>query len=104
MVIVGVVARIRSWLLVALAGLTFVPAMAGYAGYDGGFGLWVTVLGHLGSAFAVLALLEVVRKARVRFGSALMADRVVLTVLQLAAGSAVVAQLPFASSPTPAIY
>jgi hypothetical protein len=104
MVIVGVVARIRSWLLVALAGLTFVPAMAGYAGYDAGYGLWVTVLGHIGSAFAVLALLEVARKAQPRFDSALRADRVVLTVLQIAAGLTVLVQLPLAQSPTPAGY
>ncbi|MGN6502779.1 MAG: hypothetical protein ACTHKX_07745, partial [Pseudolysinimonas sp.] len=104
MVTVGVVARIRSWLLVALAGLTFVPAMAGYAGYDAGYGLWVTVLGHLGSAFAVLALLEVARKAQPRFDSALAADRIVLTVLHLSFTATVLVQLPLAQSPTPAGY
>ena len=34
MVLVAARARIRSWLLLAVAGLAFVPAMLGYGGYD----------------------------------------------------------------------
>jgi len=95
MVVVATVSRIRSWLLIALAGLAFVPAMIGYAGYDMGYGLWSTVLGHLAVGFAVLALLEVVRNLATRFDATLAAERVTLTAVQVIAVATVLIQLPF---------
>lgn len=104
MVLVARFARIRSWLLLALAGLAFVPAMLGYAGYDG-LGLdtarlWPVVLGHLAAAFAVLALFELVRRLAPRFDDKLTAERVTLAALQLIAVATVVIQLPFTQAPT----
>ncbi|MGE3194567.1 MAG: SCO7613 C-terminal domain-containing membrane protein [Microbacteriaceae bacterium] len=101
-VMIGVarLARIRSWLLLALAGMAFVPAMIGYAGYDGGLGVWPMVLGHLSAGFAVLALLELVRRLAPRFDGRLTAERVTLTALQVLAVAAVVVQLPLTDAPT----
>lgn len=104
MVLVAARARIRSWVFVALGGLAFVPAMLGYAGYDSGLGVWATIAGHVGSAFAVLALLEVARKLDPRFPGALTAERVMLTTLQIAAGATALSQVPFAHTLTPAGY
>jgi hypothetical protein len=100
MVTVAYLARIRSWLLVALAGLAVVPAMIGYAGVEQGYGGWASILGYLGVAFAVLALLEGVRKLSARFDSTLKADRVLLTVLQVIAVAGVVLQLPRTDAPS----
>jgi hypothetical protein len=100
MILVATTARIRSWLLISLAGLAWVPAMVGYAGGDAGFGVWPPVLGHLAAGFAVLALLQVVRIIAPRFDGKLTADRVALTVLQLLFVFAVVVRLPFTDAPT----
>jgi hypothetical protein len=100
MILVATTARIRSWLLISLVGLAWVPAMVGYAGIDAGLHVWPSVLGHLASGFAVLALLQVVRIVAPRFDGKLAADRVVLTVLQLLAVATVLIQLPFTDAPT----
>ncbi|MEO8261324.1 MAG: hypothetical protein ABI566_02030 [Pseudolysinimonas sp.] len=100
MVVVAALARIRSWLLLALVALAFVPAMVGYAAYDSGSGMWPMVAGHLGSAFLVLALLELVRRLAPRFDSVLSAERVTLVVVQLVAVATVVIQLPFTDATT----
>lgn len=94
MIVVAAVARIRSWLLIALAGLAIVPAMFGYAVDT----TWSAVIGHLGVGFAVLMLLEGVRRLAPRFDGKLAADRVTLTVLQIAAVSVALIQLPFTTS------
>jgi hypothetical protein len=107
MVLVAGLARIRSWLLLSLAGLAFVPAMLGYGGYDmiaDGTRTWPVVLGHLTSAFAVLGLLELVRRLVRRFDSPLTAERVTLTVLQLLAAATVVVQLPFTHASTTTVH
>ena len=100
MIFVAALARIRSWLLLALAALAFVPAMLGYAGYDSGSGVWPMVLGHLGVAFVVLVLLELAGRLSSRFDSELSVERVTLTVVQLLAVAIVVIQLPFTEAVT----
>ena len=100
MVAFAVLARIRSWLFLALLGLAVVPAMLGYAGLEGDAGVWASVLGHLGAAFGVLGLLEGARVLARRFGGTLTADRVALQVLQLLAATVVVIQLPFTEAAT----
>jgi hypothetical protein len=100
MVVVATLARIRSWLLLALAGLAFVPAMVGYAGYDSGLGVWPTVAGHVVAGFAVLALLELVRRLAVRFGATLAAEKWTLAAMQVVAVAVVVIQLPLTEAQT----
>lgn len=104
MVLVAARARIRSWLLLAVAGLAFVPAMLGYGGYDTLAGdpgrLWPTVLGHLAAAFLILGLLELVRRLAPRFRSPLTAEQVTLSALQVIAVATVVIQLPFTHAST----
>ncbi len=97
MIAVGAMARIRSWLLIALVGLAIVPAMFGYAGDT----VWSWTLGHLGVGFAVLVLHEGVRRLAPRFDGKLTADRVTLTVLQVTAVAVALINLPFTDSPTP---
>ena len=96
MIAVGAIARIRSWLLLALLGLAIVPAMFGYAVETS----WSLVLGHLGVGFAVLGLQEGVRRIAPRFDGKLTAERVTLTVLQVVAVAVALIQLPFTDSPT----
>lgn len=90
MVVFAALARIRSWLLLALIGLAVVPAMFGYAGESD----WSAILGHLGVGFAALVLLEGVRRLTRRFDGKLSADRVSITVVQILALSAALIQLP----------
>ncbi|MEO5919877.1 MAG: hypothetical protein ABIQ01_01915, partial [Pseudolysinimonas sp.] len=94
MIAVAAVARIRSWLLLALLGLAIVPAMFGYAGETA----WSAVLGHLGVGFAVLVLHEGVRRLAPRFDGKLTADRVTLSVLQVVAVAVALIQLPSTES------
>ena len=96
MIAVAALARIRSWLLLALLGLAIVPAMFGYAVETS----WSLVLGHLGVGFAVLVLQEGVRRLAPRFDGKLTAERVTLTVLQVVAVAVALIQLPFTDSPT----
>jgi hypothetical protein len=81
MIVFAAVARIRTWLLLALVGLAVVPAMFGYAGGT----VWSYVIGHLGTAFAALVLHEGVRRLAPRFDGKLTADRVTMTLLQIVA-------------------
>lgn len=81
MVVIASVARIRTWLLTSILALATVPAMLGYAA---GTALSAT-FGHLGSAFAALALVEVARAAARRFDGRLRAEHLTLTVVQVAA-------------------
>jgi hypothetical protein len=94
MIVIAGLARIRSWLLLALLGLAVVPAMFGYAVDT----QWSALLGHLGVGFAVLVLLEGVRRLAPRFDGKLMADRVALTALQILAVGIAIIQLPFTDS------
>lgn len=93
-------ARIRSWLFLGVLGLAVVPAMIGYAVADGGDGSWGALLGHLGVAFAVIAVTEGLRIVAPRFGGRLEAERVALLVLQLLAVVVVLGQLRGTSAPT----
>jgi len=79
MVVIAWVARIRTWLWTGLLGLTIVPAFFGYAAHNP----WITIVGHLAVGFAALAVHDAVRALAPRFGSAMRADRVTATVVQL---------------------
>lgn len=98
MVALSAVARIRTWLWISLLGLAVVPAMLGYAG---GTVLSATI-GHLGTAFVGLALVELARATARRFDGRLRAEQVTLTVVQIVAVAIVLAQarLIEAGSPT----
>ncbi len=97
MIVFAALARIRSWLLLALLGLAAVPAMFGYAGDT----VWSSLLGHLGVGFAVLVLQEGVRRLAPRFAGKLTADRIALTVVQIVAVAVALIQLRFTDAPTP---
>lgn len=91
MVAISTRARIRSWLWVSLLGLSFVPAMLGYAG---GTTVSATV-GHLGVAFAALAFLETTPRLAGRFDGRLRAERVALSVAQIAMTALALTQVWF---------
>ncbi|TPX00904.1 hypothetical protein FJ656_30365, partial [Schumannella luteola] len=78
----------RTWLWSGLVGLAIVPAFLGYGFASAPEVLsagWIVAWGHVAVVFSGWALLELTRPLRDRLGSPLLADRVSLTVLQLAA-------------------
>src|SRR5690606_5738149 len=75
MVALAVVVGIRTWFWISLLGLASVPAMLGYAG---GTAL-VAILGHVGTAFAGLALIELTRAVTRRLRNSLQVEKVTLT-------------------------
>ncbi|MCS0498082.1 SCO7613 C-terminal domain-containing membrane protein [Protaetiibacter mangrovi] len=88
MVAVGARMRMRTWLWSGLVGLAIVPAFLGYGFASAPEVLsagWIVAWGHVAVVFSGWALLELTRPLRDRLGSPLLADRVSLTVLQLAA-------------------
>jgi hypothetical protein len=95
MIAIAVVARIRTWLWLGLLGLAISPAWFGYAHP----GAWPPVLGHLEVGAAALAVAEVARRLRSRFGSALRADQWMAIVVQLVVLAVVAAQLITLLSP-----
>jgi hypothetical protein len=95
MIAIAVVARIRTWLWLGLLGLAISPAWFGYAHP----GAWPPVLGHLGVGAAALAVAEVARRLRGRFGSAMRADQWMAIVVQLVVLAVVAAQLSTLLSP-----
>ena len=94
---VAYIARVRTWLWAAFAGVTFVPAMVGYA-----FGnQWGTTLGYLAVGFCALGVHELIKRVSSRFDSELRADRGTASVLQIIAGALVLVQLLLLHSPSP---
>lgn len=91
-------AGIRSWLWVSVVGLSSVPAMLGYAS---GTALG-TVVGSLGAGLAAIALLALVGALAPRFDGALRAERVALTVVQVAAIALAVVGLGAVEAGSPA--
>jgi hypothetical protein len=91
MVALSARARIRSWLWISLLGLGLVPAMLGYAG---GTILSATV-GHLGTAFAALALMAAIPALARRFDNRLRSETVAVGTLQIVATTLVLGQLWF---------
>ncbi len=79
MAVLGSALRLRTWVWTSLVALAFVPAMLG-AGTTALSG----VFGWFGSAVAAFVLIDVAARIAPRFG-ALRAERVTLTVVQLAA-------------------
>lgn len=79
MVAIAWLARIRTWLWAGLFGLTIVPALFAYAAHDP----WIAVIGHVAVGFAALAVHDAADLLAPRFRSALRADRVTATTIQL---------------------
>jgi hypothetical protein len=100
MVIVSTLARIRSWLWMSLSSLTLVPAMLGYAG---GTTASATV-GHLGVAFAALAVTVAIPRLAQRFEGRLQSERRTIATLQIVATAIVLAQMGFIGFHTAAQY
>ncbi|MHA6669441.1 SCO7613 C-terminal domain-containing membrane protein [Homoserinimonas sp. A447] len=100
MVAVSMRARIRSWLWISMLGLGLVPAMLGYAG---GTTLSATI-GHLGTAFAALALTAAIGTLAVRFDGRLRSERVAISTLQIVAVVIVIAQVWFIQFPDTTEY
>lgn len=91
MVFVATRARIRSWLWLSLVALTVVPAMLGYAG---GATL-ASALGHLGVAFAALAVMATIPRLAPRFDGRLRSEKMTISTLQIVATLIVLAQMWF---------
>src|SRR5690554_5518225 len=100
MVALSTRARIRSWLWISLLGLGLVPAMLGYAG---GTTLSATV-GHLGTAFAALALMAAILALARRFDNRLRSETVAVGTLQIIAALIAIAQAWFVEIPETAPY
>ncbi|MBX3094029.1 MAG: hypothetical protein KF680_05740 [Cryobacterium sp.] len=90
MATLSVLVRIRTWLWTSLLGLAAVPAMLGYAGGT----VLAATYGHLGTAFAGLALIELTRAVAQRFDGRLRVDTVTITVVQIVAVVTALTQLP----------
>jgi hypothetical protein len=78
-------ARIRSWLWLGLIGLEIAPAWFGYAVGTA----WSALIGHLGVAFVVLAVHEMAKLMRGRFGNELRSERMTASIVEVIAVSAV---------------
>jgi hypothetical protein len=81
MIGIATAVRIRTWLWLGLLGLAISPAWFGYAVNS----TWSAILGHLAVVIVALAVHEVARRLRGRFGSELHADRWMATILELIA-------------------
>ncbi|HYI32559.1 MAG TPA: hypothetical protein VEX88_03760 [Glaciibacter sp.] len=88
---VSTLARLRSWLWIALSSLTLVPAMLGYAGETT---LSVTV-GHLGVAVVALAVMGAIPGLAERFDGRLRSERLTVATLQIVATLLVLTQMWF---------
>ncbi|WP_105033826.1 SCO7613 C-terminal domain-containing membrane protein [Cryobacterium aureum] len=100
MVRVSTLARIRGWLWISLAGLTLAPAMLGYAGQT----TLLATLGHLGVAFAALALIGTTPALAQRFDGRLRFERMTLAAIQIVATGILLAQLGFIEFTTTTEY
>ena len=87
--VIGVAARIRTWLWSALIGLAITPAFFGYASTNH----WGALLGHLAVTFVAVLGLELARRLGKRFGATLRAETASLTVLQVIGWIVVTIQL-----------
>jgi hypothetical protein len=81
MIGIATIIRIRTWLWLGLLGLAITPAWFGYAVNS----TWSAILGHLGVVVVALAVHDVARRLRSRFGSELRADRWMATIVELVA-------------------
>lgn len=78
MVAVALRERVRVWLWASLVGLSFVPAMIGYAAD-------APVPGHFATAVAAFGLIATIPVFARRFGASLIGERVTLTIIELLA-------------------
>jgi hypothetical protein len=85
MIGIASLARIRSWLWLGLIGLEIAPAWFGYAVGTA----WSVLIGHLGVAFVVLAVHEVAKLMRGRFGTELRSERMTASIVEVIAVSVV---------------
>lgn len=88
--LVAVLVRLRTWLWLGLVGLILVPAFFGYA-VDGA---WSATVGHLGAVAVSILGFEIARRLAGRFASALLTDRVTMTIAAALGGLVVVLGLP----------
>lgn len=86
---VAAVARIRSWLWLALVGLSITPAFFGYAADNH----WITAVGHIVVGFVALGSHQIIRRLESRFGNRLRAEHMAASVIQIIALAVVVVQL-----------
>ncbi|WP_325484528.1 hypothetical protein, partial [Microbacterium sp.] len=87
MTVVALRVRVRVWLWLSLVGLSFVPAMIGFA-------TDTRVLGHLGTAVGAFVLLAATPAFAQRFGASLRGERVTLTFIELLAIAVALVQSP----------
>jgi hypothetical protein len=79
MIVVAVLVRLRTWLWLGTLGLIITPAWFGAASGT----QWSALLGLLSVGFVALAVHELTRRLRPRFGGELRADRWMATVVEL---------------------
>lgn len=89
MILIAVLARIRTWLWAGLVGVTISPAFFGYAAGDP----WVAILGHLGVGVVALGVPAMLPRLTSRFSSALRVDRATAIAIEFLVLAVVVVQL-----------
>jgi hypothetical protein len=89
MIAVAAVARIRSWLWLALVGLAITPAFFGYAADNH----WIAAVGHIVVGFVALGSHQIIRRLESRFGNRLRAEHMAASVIQIITLAVVVVQL-----------
>jgi hypothetical protein len=95
LIVIAITRRLRSWMLAGLVSAAIAPAFLGYA-IDNA---WTTLAGLLATGCAVLALRLLVGTLEPRFSSTLLAEKVILTVLQFGVLGFVLLQLTGFESP-----
>jgi len=97
LIAIALLARIRTWLWTGVVALALVPAFFGYgAAHD-----WYSILGHVGTGFAAIAIVTLLPLLAGRFSRSLGAERVTLVILRLLVVSVVVVQLVAVAPPAP---
>lgn len=97
MVAIALLARIRTWLWAGVVAVTLVPAFFGY-GADSD---WYSILGHVGTGFAAVAVVGILPLLARRFASSLRAEQNALVVVRLAVLPTIGIQLVALTPPAP---
>ena len=97
LIAVALFARIRTWLWTGVVALAVVPAFFGY----GADVSWYSILGHLGTGFAALAVVAALPTLSSRFGASLRAERLSLVAIRLVLLPIVAVQLLVLRAPQP---
>ena len=95
LIVVAVIRRLRSWMLAGLVSTAIAPALLGHA-LDNA---WAAIVGYLLVGAAVIGLRFLLARLEPRFASTLIAEKVVLVILQAGVLGAALLQLALFEEP-----